>query len=65
MNLTGFRIYLIGCKSDLEPKVYTDEILTFAERNKCVYFQTSARENEGVNECFEAIIKECAQDKLE
>ncbi len=30
LDLNTIRIYLIGCKSDLEPRVFTDEILVFS-----------------------------------
>ena len=43
------QIYLVGCKSDLDTVVPTDEILTFAEAFNLSYVQTSAKENIGVN----------------
>lgn len=43
MDLKDVPIYLIGCKSDLEPQVYTDEILVYSQTKNCIYFQTSAK----------------------
>lgn len=51
---------LIGCKSDLEIEVPTDEILLFAEKHGVGYYQTSAKENEGVNDAFRSIAIRCA-----
>ena len=39
----------MGCKSDLDTVVPTDEILTFAEAFNLTYTQTSAKDNIGVN----------------
>ncbi len=50
--MSAIKIYLIGCKSDKEPQIFTDEILIFSQTRQCVYFQTSAKINEGVHECF-------------
>ena len=36
-------VYLIGCKSDLDPQVFTDEILVFSQQHQCKYFQTSSK----------------------
>lgn len=49
-------VYLVGCKSDLDIEVPTDEILSFAEAYKVSYIQTSAKEDVGVNEGFRKII---------
>ena len=58
------QIYLVGCKSDLDTVVPTDEILTFAEAFNLSYVQTSAKENIGVNETFQRIIEETTQANL-
>ena len=55
---------LVGCKSDLDINVATDEILLFAEEYKINYYQTSAKENEGVNSMFHQIMIQLAQKKL-
>lgn len=54
-------VFLIGCKSDLDPEVATDEILVFAEKNQVQYHQTSSRLGEGVHEAFQNIMITCAQ----
>lgn len=57
-------VYLIGCKSDLDIEIPTDEILTFAEAYQASYLQTSSKENVGVNESLKKIIEDCVQNKL-
>ncbi len=50
-------IYLVGCKSDLDIQVPTDEILTFAELYQVSYVQTSSKDNVGVRDAFQRIIE--------
>jgi GTPase SAR1 family protein len=57
-------VYLVGCKSDLDTEVPTDEILSFAETYKASYIQTSAKDNVGVSEAFRKIIEEAVQANL-
>lgn len=47
----------MGCKSDLDIQVPTDEILTFAEAYGANYIQTSAKENIGVEDGFRKVIE--------
>ena len=54
----------MGCKSDLDTIVPTDEILTFAEAYNLSYVQTSAKDDIGVNEAFQRIIEETTQANL-
>ena len=58
------QIYLVGCKSDLDIEVPTDEILIFAEAYGVKYLQTSAKESIGVEDAFQQVIEEAAQAKL-
>jgi GTPase SAR1 family protein len=57
-------VYLVGCKSDLDIEVPTDEILTFAEAYQVSYIQTSAKENVGVGEGFRKIVEDAVQSNL-
>ena len=36
-------VFLIGCKSDLDMEVPTDQILVFAAENNLQFFQTSSK----------------------
>jgi len=54
----------MGCKSDLDTEVPTDEILSFAETYNANYIQTSAKDNTGVNEAFRKIVEEAVQANL-
>lgn len=58
-------MFLIGCKSDLDVEVATDEILLYAERKKVHYYQTSALTGEGVHEAFQNIMVACAQKEIQ
>ena len=55
---------MIGCKSDLDANVPTDEILIFAQAYQVKYLQTSAKDNVGVSEAFRQIVEEAAQANL-
>ncbi len=55
---------MVGCKSDLEIEVPTDEILSFAAAYQVNYIQTSAKDNVGVGEGFQKIVEEAVQAKL-
>ena len=55
---------MVGCKSDLDMVVPTDEILTFAEAYNLSYVQTSAKEDVGVSDAFQRIIEETTQTEL-
>lgn len=57
-------VYLVGCKSDLDIEVPTDEILTFAEAYQVNYIQTSAKDDVGVSEGFRKIIEDAVQNNL-
>lgn len=57
-------MFLLGCKSDLDMEVATDEILLFAQQNGIEYHQTSSLLNEGVNEAFKSIMINCAQKEI-
>lgn len=54
-------MFLIGCKSDLDVEVATDEILVFAQSKNIPYHQTSSRTGEGVHEAFQSIMISLAQ----
>lgn len=54
-------MFLIGCKSDLDVQVATDEILVFAKEKNISYHQTSSLIGEGVHEAFQSIMIACAQ----
>lgn len=58
------QVYLIGCKSDLDIEVPTDEILIFAEANRLSYAQTSAKDSVGVNDTFKKIVEDAVQTQL-
>ena len=57
-------VFLVGCKSDLDTEVPTDEILSFAETYNANYIQTSAKDNIGVNDAFRKIVEEAVQANL-
>ena len=54
----------MGCKSDLDTEVPTDEILSFAETYNANYIQTPAKDSTGVNEAFRKIVEEAVQANL-
>ena len=58
------QVYLVGCKSDLDIEVPTDEILNFAEAAQVGYIQTSAKDAEGVSDGFRKIVEETVQANL-
>ena len=43
---------LVGCKSDLPKQVNFDQGQSVALLNDMIYFETSAKLNQGVNEAF-------------
>ena len=51
----GIPMYLIGNKSDQERKVQKDAIDEFIIDNKYKYFETSAKENIGIDELFQEL----------
>ena len=51
----GIPMYLIGNKSDQERKVQKDAIDEFIIDNKYKYFETSAKENTGIDELFQEL----------
>ena len=51
----GIPMYLIGNKSDQEREVQKDEIDKFIIENKYKYFETSAKENIGIDELFQEL----------
>ena len=53
--------FLIGCKSDLDVEVPTDEIILYAQKNDVGYHQTSSLTGEGVHDAFLNIMIACAQ----
>ncbi len=54
-------MFLIGCKSDLDVEVATDEIILYAQKNDIAYHQTSSFTGEGVHDAFRNIMITCAQ----
>lgn len=58
-------MYLIGCKSDLDCEVATDEIILYAQKNDITYHQTSSLNGEGVHEAFRNIMINCAQKEIQ
>lgn len=58
-------MFLIGCKSDLDVEVATDEILVFAQQKNIPYHQTSSRTGEGVHEAFQSIMINLAQKQIQ
>jgi hypothetical protein len=58
------QVYLVGCKSDVDIEVPTDEILIFAEGYGVSYLQTSAKDNVGVHEAFTKIVEDAVQANL-
>lgn len=51
---------LIGNKSDLSSKyrrVTYEQGSYFAHQNRCLFFETSARKNSGIQDAFETLIK--------
>ena len=46
---------LVGCKSDGEQQVQEDIIHDFASKHKVSYFETSAKDNLGIEQMFESI----------
>ena len=47
---------LVGCKSDLPKQVNFDQGQSVALLNDMIYFETSAKLNQGVNEAFQSLI---------
>lgn len=59
--------YLFGNQTDIpkeEWKIKTEEIMFFAEKNKLPYFETSAKNNTGIEEGFSFIVNDI-YEKLE
>ena len=54
------KIIIVGNKNDLDNKreVTTEEGKQFAEKNKCPFFETSARNNENISEIFQKMADE-------
>ena len=51
----GIPMYLIGNKSDQEREVQKDVIDDFISKNNYKYFETSAKENTGIDELFQEL----------
>ena len=49
----GIPRYLIGNKADKEKKVQKEEIDDFINKNKIKYYETSAKDNAGIDELFQ------------
>ena len=57
-------VVLIGNKSDLKEKrqITEEEIFDFAKNNKIKYFETSAKNGENIEECFNFIAEKLMKD---
>jgi len=53
---------LVGNKIDLTRDVTTDEGKLLADSFKIPFFETSAKTDEGINECIRKIIKDIISD---
>jgi len=51
----GIPRYLIGNKADKEKKVQKEEIDDFLNKNKIKYYETSAKNNTGIDELFQEL----------
>ena len=51
----GIPRYLIGNKADKEKKVQKEEIDDFINKNKIKYYETSAKDNAGIDELFQEL----------
>jgi len=54
---------IIGNKIDMEKEVQKSEAENFAEINKCIYFETSAKLNIGVNEAIRHLVSKLLEQK--
>ena len=48
---------IIGNKIDLEEEVNRNEAESFAKENNCEYYETSAKENKGINEAIRHLVE--------
>ncbi len=53
---------IIGNKIDCERNVFREEAESFSQENKCMYFETSAKDNIGISEAIRYIIKLIIED---
>ncbi len=58
----NIKIVLVGNKIDLTRDVTTDEGKKLAESYKIPFFETSAKTDEGINECIRKIITDIISD---
>lgn len=54
---------IIGNKIDLESEVLKSEAQKFAEQNNCAYFETSAKENKGIDEAIRHLVSSLISNK--
>lgn len=54
---------IIGNKIDLESEVNRSEAEGFAKENNCAYFETSAKENKGINDAIRNLVEKLISDK--
>jgi len=55
---TNIKMVLVGNKIDLTREVTKDEGKKLAENYKIPFFETSAKTDEGINECFRKLISD-------
>lgn len=48
---------IIGNKIDLEREINKSEAESFAKENNCAYFETSAKDNKGINEAIRYLVE--------
>ena len=58
----GIKMVLVGNKTDLTREVLTDEGKKLAELHNCPFFETSAKTDVGVQDCFLRLIKDVVSD---
>ena len=64
-NIPSEYLIVFGNKTDLEPKeVPTDMVQEYASKNKVKFFEGSAKDGTGVNECIEELLQVITTKKL-
>ena len=53
----------IGNKIDFEGEVNKGETEAFAKENNCAYFETSTKENKGIDEAIMFLVEKLISDK--
>jgi len=54
---------IVGNKIDLESEVIRSEAESIAKENNCAYFETSAKDNKGINDAIRHLVQKLISDK--